>query len=478
MITDIDNLHDNIEYTTDLSPIEIIYGDFSVTAKISAYIQIYKDNKDKFEELILHLCSQYSITKTSTSHDILLALCQSKQILFDTKCMMYYVVKNRLHDKSIYLSCINSLIKDNNIYFTLLIDICEDALKNNMLISLVKQKLTFVTNDSKIECKKRYNTIKNLKYNENIRKELFVLFFDNKQNELYYRILSSAVIYSESVEEELFKISNNETVEYSLRAESADIITINGSDDSKKKARTILYSMGKSKNKPDNIYTHGENVHNNNIMKNVNNMILKLKEEEVKKIYDMETIISQITKRDDCNDKILKAINRIIEDNTIYNGMMLVDIFIKIYSIIQDMNKVNKETYSKRLLQEMEDMANTCTSGHISRLINTLSGYNTYSISIGLEDQIIAILHNKLNKLLMNDKKQVEIVSQMILDDEHEEYGEYEADNSDYSIFLGDAIQIAKDELKVQFEGQLSDDSFEEIIRLGIIKYRGFNVNI
>ena len=51
----------------------------------------------------------------------------------------------------------------------------------------------------------------------------------------------------------------------------------------------------------------------------------------------------------------------------------------------------------KRLLQELEDMSGTCSTGFISRLLNTISGFGDISISISFEDQLIANFTGRLN---------------------------------------------------------------------------------
>jgi len=45
-------------------------------------------------------------------------------------------------------------------------------------------------------------------------------------------------------------------------------------------------------------------------------------------------------------------------------------------------------------------MANTCSSGYFSRLVNVLSGFRGYSIQISYKDQIKAVITGRLNKFM------------------------------------------------------------------------------
>ena len=68
---------------------------------------------------------------------------------------------------------------------------------------------------------------------------------------------------------------------------------------------------------------------------------------------------------------------------------------VKLWSYIY--SNENKSEMQKRLLQELEDMAGTCSSGFISRLVNTISGFGELSISISFEDQIVSNFSARLN---------------------------------------------------------------------------------
>jgi hypothetical protein len=49
------------------------------------------------------------------------------------------------------------------------------------------------------------------------------------------------------------------------------------------------------------------------------------------------------------------------------------------------------------MLQELEEMSGTCSSGFASRLVNIISGYGGFNIRISFEDQIISNFAGRLN---------------------------------------------------------------------------------
>ena len=76
----------------------------------------------------------------------------------------------------------------------------------------------------------------------------------------------------------------------------------------------------------------------------------------------------------------------------------LLNILLKIYSYIQtrDDESIKEELY-KRMIEELEEMSGTCSSGFASRLVNIISGHENFNIRISFEDQIISNFMGRLN---------------------------------------------------------------------------------
>ena len=92
------------------------------------------------------------------------------------------------------------------------------------------------------------------------------------------------------------------------------------------------------------------------------------------------------------------SLNRIEMDRSLYLNSTTSKILIKLYSYIQKNEHV--EQLEKRLLEELEEMTGKCSSGFVSRLCNTLSGFGDLNIYVSFEDQIIACFVGRLNSYI------------------------------------------------------------------------------
>lgn len=102
------------------------------------------------------------------------------------------------------------------------------------------------------------------------------------------------------------------------------------------------------------------------------------------------------------DEKIRLAMNRIFMDRVLYSkfNSSLVNILLKIftYIILQgEEDKILQQQMYKRLLEELEEMSGTCSSGFATRLINVISGFGQFNIRISYEEQIIANFTGRLN---------------------------------------------------------------------------------
>lgn len=95
------------------------------------------------------------------------------------------------------------------------------------------------------------------------------------------------------------------------------------------------------------------------------------------------------------HSKIYISLNRIELDRTLYNNNILSTITVKLWSYINQSEF--KSEMIKRLLEELEDMSGTCSTGFLCRLLNTISGFGELNIFISFEDQLVANFIGRLN---------------------------------------------------------------------------------
>ncbi len=157
---------------------------------------------------------------------------------------------------------------------------------------------------------------------------------------------------------------------------------------------------------------------------------------------------------------------RIKIDQTMYEGnQTLQGLFIKIWQYIE--NHEYKDVLKDRMIEELIDMSDTCTTGHISRLVNVLSGFG-FTLNIGWKKQIQANLIARLTKRIQNigDEKQM---SQLL--DELSWSTNFE-ERKMFNSFFRDNLNPIRDELYKEFVvdgNHTTHDEFENYFRDAIL---------
>lgn len=160
----------------------------------------------------------------------------------------------------------------------------------------------------------------------------------------------------------------------------------------------------KKVNKKKTVYEDSQNVHT----KEINEGVL----DTAKRIIDLypstglQPVLSIAHLNKEKKERVEKSIFRIKTDPSSFKyGMTLNKIYESILECINHSdNKNDKEEMEKRLIEELDEMYNQCTTGHLSRLINSLSGFaigeKVGGIKISIVDEVYSSLANHLNKVL------------------------------------------------------------------------------
>jgi hypothetical protein len=312
--------------------------------------------------------------------------------------------------------------------------------KNEALEYFIK-----IINNQVLDCDYRYKTILSIEKRGIELHKFFTLglcleFIKQSFNYTMYKILASQNILqncepdletSLMVENALLSFANDETLDYNLRADAADTLLTLGSDSMKIKGREIIYALGRFFGEGKTIFENAQNVHTSKIEESVMKTLeslssfptLKNNNENINYDYVFSKIIKKLKKNQSCDcdyettafgkeerdefcsikckdeyesqNKIKISLNRIFMDKTYYFNNTLSTIIVKLWSYIK--NNENKKEMKKRLLEELEDMSGTCSSGFLSRLINVLSGFGEFDIYISWDDQIISNFAGRLN---------------------------------------------------------------------------------
>ena len=308
-----------------------------------------------------------------------------------------------------------------------------------------KQSLQYfcnIINNLKLDCDYRYKTILSLENKEiparvYFIKESALLFFKNQNNRTLYRILAGQYLIQktkikgkelEQTELTLMSFAQDPDLDYNLRADAADVVLQLGSEENKKTAREIIMMLGRQDGDVKTIFDNAQNVHVDEIeqsvlealeflsgisMKTLSGVpgtaqitfeyVKKHIEEELEKSKPKEP--KRKTKKykeekknyDEKEDKIKISLNRIYMDRALYSNYncSLLHILLKIWTYLSTHKSC--EDMKNRLLEELIDMSGTCSSGFASRLVNVISGYGDFNLTISWRDQIVANFTGRLN---------------------------------------------------------------------------------
>jgi hypothetical protein len=294
------------------------------------------------------------------------------------------------------------------------------------------------------------------------------------------------------VESFLIKAIEDTTLDDDLRADACDILLQNGSDDARLKATDVIYTLGGGDRSRNNIFKNKQNVHSRSIEESVERILEKLCvyhphnnttynfdqtqemiQEKLKKSGDSNNDNSDNNDNNDNsnNKKVEGALTRISIDRAVYgkSNMTLTTILAKIWTYIQDSEfKVDLEN---RLIEELVDSNNKCSSGYAARLINTLSGYDeNMTIRISFEEQIIANLETRLNKeieLIEDENERDNILDEMTLP-----VILYHA-RTNFLTFFRRCISKIREEMYQEFRTYMEDIDYDFYFRKAIIHYEG-----
>jgi len=296
----------------------------------------------------------------------------------------------------------NNLSNDTELSTPYKIDIIRMLMNNDGYNEKSLIYISKIIEDQNINCNYRYKVILSLEKFKHHLEKLLILFSENDDNDILYRILSCQYLLQHfryyNIENILLTFAENENTEYNLRADSADILLNLGSEQMKIKGREIITKLGNISGKSKTIFDNAQNVHVKEIEKSVMTILEYLSNIPILKIddefIDYEYVKNKIIEINN-SENIIISLNRIYMDRILYFNNNLSNILVKLWSYIS--KNENVEEMTKRLIEELEDMSGTCSSGFLSRLINTISGFGEMNITISYEDQIISNFCGRLN---------------------------------------------------------------------------------
>ena len=283
-------------------------------------------------------------------------------------------------------------------------------------------------------------------------------FLNYPSNMTTYRILAAQYLllrFSPSektaalIQNHLLLFARDQSLDYNLRADAADVLMQLGNSEMRDQGQRVIMELGRIDGPNITIFDNAQNVHSEEVEESVaealefltNIPLLKINgtpitlEYVVKQIANSlketrkekekcpvpgateecsfcSTLVKDGQMKDDafycstaCSElyareyKIKIALQRIELDRALYSKFTstLSNILLKVWTYL--IGHDNEEEMQKRLLEELEEMSGTCSSGFASRLINVISGFAEFGIRISWEDQITGNFTGRLNAM-------------------------------------------------------------------------------
>jgi len=270
------------------------------------------------------------------------------------------------------------------------------------------------------------------------------------------------------------KLLQQSKVAYNVKAEIADMLLMEEvktlDPECEELASDTLTDLGERGTvaRLITIYDNKENVHNVSINQSVRAYLRSISNEETNPIKctfaEAKAQVLAYSKTraltDKQRNKISSSLFRIELDKFLYENQYMKTIFIRIYQLIdKEKDETVRSTLMQRTIEELIDMSKTCSSGHVLRIVNIVSGIY-FHMKIGFKEQIEANLTQKLNKIIQNE---------MNKDDPDAEYDVIDemtlpaVQRKQMNKLLIKKLPKIKESMFKEFVGEhLSEDLFEE----------------
>lgn len=313
-------------------------------------------------------------------------------------------------------------------------------------------------------------------YDEEFVYALQTNFFYNKVNGIRERILSGQhMLQMKCVEtkekneifKSLLKIAEDKKLDENIRADAADVVHRLATNKLRNKARALIVELGHDTtenlsgtgsiiDRTNTIYNNSQNIHE--FTSQVDKFIEKIINETNIKLKPYHQVHKEITDlvRDLVKDKTerfraYKALNRISVDTAKFTKYRatLAEIFIHVWIRIEKHSKKEQTMLKKRMIEELVDMGETCSSGHSGRFVNVLSSVDN-TLKISWFDQIKANMAGRMNARI-RDCKDEELRGHLAM--ANSDLAD-EEDKKVYTKFIEENLKKLHKELFKEFVGE------------------------
>jgi len=481
-----ENISKNI---TDLS--------LDLETRINHINTFYKNEGDNIIEIINKLVMMYELSNLKLLKQYLYDICEKSSLSpllksISAKGLCSHDEKDELGYKAVDLVFPQF---GNDVGTPYKIEFIKILMKNEKYKDKANMYFCDIINDDKLDCEYRFRYI--LSLDERFlyfKNKAFLEFLNNRKNMTLFRILSSQNLLQKTednddkkhVQECLLSFANDNQLDYNLRADATDVLLQLGEDYYKDLAQNIIMILGNiggNNNKPKTIYQNAQNVHSKEIEDSIKQGleyiqtfdIMKIEEKEIDIVY-VEKKINDMLKLDTLkyinSDKVKIALTRISLDRALYSAYncSLENILLRVWTYI--IGHTHEDEMKKRLLEELVEMAGTCSTGFATRLINSISGFGEFTIKISWREQIIGNFTGRLNAKIRNMDDL--ILQEKVLEEMMLETTNYSG-RKRFLKFLRNNLLEIREELYDEFKTHISDTDFDLYFRTAVSMYETGN---
>lgn len=510
----------NVEmYTMDLSlPLHV---------RLVSFERLKDLDLPELYRIVTKLISMYEMSGVKLLRSYISDICRKANIPSFAKALLANSLFSHNNNDELAFETMNSVYPEMNQDKTVNTTYKIGFLKNLMLNSkyneqTLKYFLEFI-NNMNLDVKFRYKLILGLESQSEIEEDkevkedkgntfkkspntmdYFILhslkdFFNNNNNQINYRILSAQYFLTKTrktedivqlqsrkdILEKMLTFVEDTNVEYNLRADACDVLLQYSTDAIKTRATQLILELGKIGSKGGKtIFDNAQNVHTKEIEESVNQVleylhsfdIMKNEKYEQITVNDIEANLFSFIKEQKTTfpveDEMIRiSFNRIRMDKALYGkyNCNLSHILLRLWTYI--CTHENGDDIKKRLVEELSEMAGTCSSGFASRLVNTISGFGNFGLKISWRDQIIANLKGRLNARIRNMdnlRLQERILNEMSLRNTIENVS---LQRRNFLSFMREQLPSIREEMHTEFVNYISSTDFDLYFRSAIGMY-------
>ncbi len=331
------------------------------------------------------------------------------------------------------------------------------------------------------------NNSKNTKLDGHVVHELHPYFFSLSKERNYpleLTLMSARYIIDQYdylsderniVLEYILDVADDKNESIYARSECADILITLGEGNEIIFGEQVIEELGDlyNENKNKTIYTNAQNAHNETINENTRNIVRALYKDYLKsKTYndlvktsyeEINKELSNIDNSDETQDKLHSFFYRVMTDPFRFERLSLSDIVLLVYNKICTFE--NKNDLMRRLLEEIIDCDNSCTTGYFTRIVNTLNGFindKDMCFNINPKDELRSVIFARINKnIRILPEKTRESVLEAI---EEANFGVFEEFMDYYS---------PEDEIRKEYSGLIEEEEFNKIFNKCVDEFIG-----